>query len=154
MKSTSKYYHFLLILILLGLNFQGLAQSELNKEQVYRVTAFQKGNPHVQSVSNEVLVQPSLKFYIPNAFTPNGDGLNDTFGVIGEGVIDYNIQIYDRWGKLIFQSNGSNAEWDGTFENKVVPTGVYVYQISGTGQSKDGKYKEFINQSGSITVVL
>ncbi|MBK9638415.1 MAG: gliding motility-associated C-terminal domain-containing protein [Bacteroidetes bacterium] len=46
-------------------------------------------------------IVPAISFYIPNTFTPNGDGMNDTFGIAGEGVQDFSMQIFNRWGQLI-----------------------------------------------------
>lgn len=89
--------------------------------------------------------------YVPTAFTPNGDGLNDEFGPTGDGVEGYSMQIFDRWGKLIFQTRDQNQLWDGTLGSAKVPEGVYVYRIlysySSQGEQKD------IKLSGSITLV-
>ena len=56
-------------------------------------------NNDVISVSNTIEVNPELYLYIPNAFTPNDDGLNDSFGALGHGVKDYHLVIYNRWGQ-------------------------------------------------------
>jgi len=70
----------------------------------------------------------SCEFFIPNAFSPNGDGENDLFRVRGEGVTNYNIRIYDRWGNRVFDSKDINEIWDGSANNK----GVYVYYLKAT----------------------
>jgi gliding motility-associated-like protein len=70
------------------------------------------------------------KFYIPNAFTPNGDGINDLFSPIDYGQNQLiSIQIFNRWGKLLFESEDAEAGWDGTYNNKPQPLATYVYQI-------------------------
>lgn len=69
-------------------------------------------------------------YYTPNAFTPNGDGINDVFHPIGN-VIDlesYDFNIYDRWGQVIFRSNDPYEGWDGTSGGKELPNGVYVFR--------------------------
>jgi gliding motility-associated-like protein len=69
-------------------------------------------------------------FYTPNAFTPNGDGINDVFQPIGN-VIDlesYDLAIYDRWGQLIFQTKDPWTGWDGTAGGSIMPNGVYVFR--------------------------
>ena len=69
---------------------------------------------------------------IPSLFTPNGDGLNDIWEIGGiEDFPDAEINIYNRWGQLIFKSSGNyfGNEWDGTFNNKLLPFAVYYYTI-------------------------
>ena len=65
----------------------------------YRVTAVNKTDNDICSVSNIVKVNPELYMYVPNAFTPNDDGLNDSFGALGYGVKNYHLVIYNRWGQ-------------------------------------------------------
>lgn len=120
----------------------------------YRVTAYQKENNQVVSMSNEVEIVPAAVIYVPNAFTPNGDGLNDSFGGVGEGITDYTMQIFDRWGNMLFESNSIDIQWDGNYKNEVVPTGVYVFKLSAKGPGLNGKSKKLINTTGSVTVVI
>ncbi|MBI3509605.1 MAG: PKD domain-containing protein [Bacteroidetes bacterium] len=82
--------------------------------------------------SLEVIVEPEFTFYIPNAFTPNGDGINDGFYGTGIGITSYNIWIFDRWGNLIFQTNDMNQAWDGTVQGKsgtICQEDVYVWKV-------------------------
>lgn len=76
-------------------------------------------------------VDPLFTFYVPNAFTPDDDGLNDSWGPSGQNFEyeSYNVQIYDRWGKLIWQTDNPTKYWDGTSQNsgKEVKQGMYVY---------------------------
>lgn len=68
--------------------------------------------------------------FVPNAFTPNGDSKNDLFKVAGtELVIDFKLIIYNRYGQPIFTTNDKNKPWDGTFKNRQVPQGNYVYLL-------------------------
>jgi gliding motility-associated-like protein len=67
--------------------------------------------------------------YIPNSFTPNGDGLNDVFLPVGYGLTEIRLSIYDRWGHRIFTSNKDNTGWDGTSNAKLCEQGVYIYQL-------------------------
>jgi gliding motility-associated-like protein len=68
--------------------------------------------------------------YIPNAFTPNGDSLNDWWGVKGEGFLYYDMEVYDRWGKRILEGRFTDENaWDGTYNGRKVPTGLYVYKV-------------------------
>lgn len=79
----------------------------------------------------EVDVQPEYTFYVPNAFTPNGDGLNDSFFPSGTGINydDFRMFIYNRWGELIYQTD--DAPWDGRVVGspEVAQQGVYVWKV-------------------------
>ncbi len=140
------------IMIMLLLIVNSIAQNSIANK--YRITAYQKENNPIMSVSNEVEIIPAAALYIPNAFTPDGDGLNDTFGGVGEGITDYNIQIFDRWGNLLFESNDINKQWDGNYKNELAPSGVYVFKVNAKGQGKDGKSKKLINKTGNVTLVI
>ncbi len=85
---------------------------------------------------------------IPNAFTPNGDGKNDTYRILAKGVIDFKLSIYNRWGQLIFVSTDINIGWDGTYKGLPQPDGEYSYFFNIGYQN--GK-KE--NHSGAITLL-
>ena len=70
------------------------------------------------SIIKQVDIKPAYVLYIPNAFTPNSDGLNDGFKAIGVGVAQFNLQVFDRWGALIFETNDINNSWDGSVKGK------------------------------------
>ena len=79
------------------------------------------------------VITSNENIYIPNTFTPNGDGVNDAFSILGPGIVlIHTFAIYDRWGELIFYTentspNQPNALWDGTFKGTDVNQGVYAY---------------------------
>ena len=85
----------------------------------------------VDKVSNPVKSYPPFHFYIPNTFTPDGDGLNDSFSGIGEGFVSYEMFIYNRWGEQIFHSDQYNTRWGkgarGALDS--VQNDVYAYKI-------------------------
>ena len=88
-------------------------------------------------------------YFIPNSFSPNGDGLNDYFGAIGvANQRDYNLQIYNRWGELIFESFDPNFKWDGTFHNLYCPDGVYVWKLYCVNANN-----QFSNKNGYVTLL-
>jgi len=68
-------------------------------------------------------------FYVPNAFTPNGDGINDVFRVYGSGFISFNLKVFDRWGEKVFETSDPNIGWDGTFRGELLPPDVFVYYV-------------------------
>ncbi|HPZ36805.1 MAG TPA: gliding motility-associated C-terminal domain-containing protein, partial [Bacteroidales bacterium] len=80
---------------------------------------------------NDVTVNPSIIFYIPNAFTPNEDDKNEFFIPFGFNVspLEYEFRIYDRWGKQLFYTTDINVGWDGTYKGEYVKQDVYVYMV-------------------------
>ena len=81
------------------------------------------------STSRDILIRPLTTLYVPNAFTPNGDGINDYFGPKGIGIDldDFEMYIYDRWGKLIFMTKDINILWDGKVMGSDLYAGEDVY---------------------------
>jgi gliding motility-associated-like protein len=98
-----------------------------------------------------VVVEPEFTFYIPSAFTPNGDGLNDEFYGKGENISEYEMSIYDRWGNLVFFTDTADKHWDGKVENsdEGILMDVFVYKIN----VKEGDNKQFHNFTGTVTIV-
>jgi gliding motility-associated-like protein len=70
------------------------------------------------SIIKLVIIKPAYTIYIPNAFTPNSDGVNDGFKAVGVGIAQFKMQVFDRWGALIFESNDINTGWDGSVNGK------------------------------------
>lgn len=89
--------------------------------------------------------------YIPNAFTPNADGLNDVFQPKGMGwkPDQYEFLIYDRWGSLIFKTKDYTQGWDGNLKGSQCPTDVYVYKIKAVSSAYSSR-KEF---AGHVTLI-
>lgn len=85
----------------------------------------------VNSDSITIYVDNQTTCFIPNSFTPNGDGVNDVFQPMIYGLDNYQIRIFDRWGEIIFESNNGQQGWDGLHKGTAVQEGTYVYQISG-----------------------
>lgn len=77
----------------------------------------------------------SVIVFIPNAFTPNGDGINDVFKVTDRNFQSFNIWIYNRWGQQVFQSNDSKFSWDGKLNGEELQSGSYPYIIRGVGKN-------------------
>lgn len=69
------------------------------------------------------------KMHIPTAFSPNGDGFNDTFEIFNSKDQIVNLKIYNRWGEVIYKSDGYNEPWNGTYKNEPAPSGSYPYII-------------------------
>jgi len=88
--------------------------------------------------------------YIPNIFSPNGDGdpRNNTLGVIGEGIRNVLFTVYDRWGEKIFESQDQSIGWDGKYKGKDMDQGVYVYMA--VIELLNG---EMVTRKGNVTLV-
>lgn len=97
---------------------------------IYEVTAT---NAAGCSTSDSMEVFKNCYLDIPNAFTPNGDGVNDYFlprQLLSKSLSKFYMKIFDRWGQLIFETTSLNGRgWDGKFNDKAQPGGVYVYII-------------------------
>ncbi|MFM2387793.1 MAG: hypothetical protein RL660_2550 [Bacteroidota bacterium] len=102
--------------------------------------------------ADTVMVKSDCYLNIPNAFTPNGDGMNNRFiplDMLSSGVTSFNMEIYNRWGEQVFVTNNINSSgWDGKFGNKPQPMGVYVYMINVA--FKNGTSKKF---TGNVTLI-
>lgn len=94
----------------------------------FRVTSEKDGCRLNDSVNVTVLKEDY--FYIPSAFTPNNDGTNDVFKPTINSISEYSMQVFNRWGQLIFQTNNTLEGWNGRFHNTAQPNGVYVYIIN------------------------
>lgn len=103
--------------------------------------------------TDSVIVIPS-QVYLPNAFTPNGDQLNDVLRPIGPtgGIMNFNLLIFNRWGQLVFEGNDINESWDGNIRNEPAPPGVYVYRVTYDVELDFGVYKD-IELKGYVTLL-
>ncbi|NJN77032.1 MAG: gliding motility-associated C-terminal domain-containing protein [Saprospiraceae bacterium] len=91
--------------------------------------------------------------YVPNAFSPNNDGINDNFKVYTNCTLgNYNLKIYDRWGGIVFESNDFNNGWDGTKHGQNLNDGVYVWVLTFQAPNERGIVETMV-KSGSLTLV-
>jgi gliding motility-associated-like protein len=86
--------------------------------------------------------------FVPNAFTPNGDGKNDVLYVYGTNIKSLTLTIYDQYGEMIFRSESKSSGWDGTYKGKIEPVGVYMYFVEAI--MNDG---QTVTKKGSITLL-
>ena len=98
--------------------------------------------------SVEVIIEAGLEIFIPNVFSPNGDGTNDELFVRGSSFKDFNFRIYNRWGEMIFETTDRLIGWDGKQNGKPLDPGVFVYQlIYSDWQNMEGE------RSGNVTLI-
>lgn len=116
-----------------GLSDPGAAEpmaSPVNTTWYYLTSTSPIGCQSIDSVLLTVIFDPIVEF--PNAFSPNGDGLNDFFSVIVRGPVSVEAyRVYNRWGEIVFESNSPESGWDGTYRGKTQETGTYVFHFLG-----------------------
>ncbi|MEE1945667.1 PKD domain-containing protein [Pedobacter sp. KR3-3] len=96
----------------------------------------------------DLVILKNASLFVPNAFSPNGDGTNDEFVVSITNLKKYHLFIYSRLGENLFQTTSIFENWNGTYNNKPVPVGVYFYVIMGKNiANQDVKY------TGSLTLI-
>ena len=89
--------------------------------------------------------------YVPDIFTPNDDGINDTFVPLPIFTSTYQLLIFNRWGEIVFESNDPDTRWDGSVRGKTIAPAVYTYQVRYT--SLDFPERGTIVKSGTVTVL-
>ncbi|MBK9284881.1 MAG: gliding motility-associated C-terminal domain-containing protein [Sphingobacteriaceae bacterium] len=99
----------------------------------------------IDTLFKVIEVRDEFAIFIPNTFTPNGDNLNDIFNVKGVGMKaeGYSMEIYDRWGSLIYSTKEITKGWDGTVKGLFAENGVYVYKIKAQSSNGEGR-KEYV----------
>ena len=113
----------------------------------YRLIAL--SNDSIESTSNTISVEKPYALYAPNAFSPDGDGINDYFNVVGQGLSNYIIEVYNRSVQMVFKSTRLDNQWDGKFQQINSPPGTYVYKIKTTDFGVDLK----LIKSGTVSLV-
>lgn len=95
--------------------------------QVQLITIDNKGC--VDTTLKQIDIKPTSTFYVPNSFTPNKDGVNDSFRPYFTNLTDLDVMIYDRWGTKIYEYTNLDGGWDGSFKGNMAQSEVYVYKI-------------------------
>lgn len=105
------------------------------------------------SIEKTISVKEKITIYLPSAFTPNGDGINDEYCPAYSNIKKYEIHIFDRWGKKLWESHNIDECWNGIYQGELLPIGVYtyiVYYLAG-----DESFNNSPNLlKGTITVLL
>ena len=98
--------------------------------------------------STELEIVEPLQVFIPNSFSPNGDGLNDEFALKLQGVSAFVFRIFDRWGNLVFETNEPNFNWQGYFNGEPLKQDVYVFNLQAEGYNR-----QVVKKMGSIMLM-
>ncbi len=106
---------------------------------LYTVTAFTGTCSSTDSVQVSEDCPPQLSFYVPNAFSPNGDGFNDNFGPeVTHLPATFHMRVFDRWGGLLYETDNPAAQWDGSAKGESLPVGIYLYTVEVDGELRAG----------------
>lgn len=134
----------------------GFTSAEQNPTHIYQtdglfritLTAFSKNGCENSITQGDLIIKKNASTFVPNAFSPNGDGINDELVVGVTNLKKYRIQIYNRLGTQVFFTDNIFENWNGTFKGNELPVGVYYYVILGTNLSNNN-----VKYSGSITLL-
>ena len=116
-----------------------------NNDGFYIIQVYHEVNgcvSDIQSTSVNISDCPLELIYIPNSFTPDGDEVNQVWQpVFTEGFdpYDFNMFVINRWGEVVWESNDATASWDGTYNGKICPDGVYFYKVTFGNLDNDSK---------------
>jgi gliding motility-associated-like protein len=90
---------------------------------------FNQGAPCFDTICDSLFISFAELIGVPNAFSPNGDGINDVVTVEGKGIVKLEFRIYNRWGQQVFFGTDQRVGWDGTFNGEPQPMEVYTYTV-------------------------
>ena len=90
--------------------------------------------------------------FMPSAFTPNNDGLNDVLVAVGSEVSSFRMLVYNRWGQQVFSTSARQQGWDGRYNGKDCASGVYAYSVEYRGLGADGKVRPYL-LTGTVTLI-
>ena len=114
----------------------------------YIIVEDDKGCTDISAVAI-VRTVPKTELFVPSSFTPNNDDHNEIFVIKGQNIVAYHLQIYNRWGMLLFESNNMAKGWDGMYQNKKIQEGSYFYHIEVLGEDE-----KIFNKTGIVQVIF
>jgi trimeric autotransporter adhesin len=98
----------------------------------YVLTGYNSKNCKYNDTLTVCVIQDCGEMFVPNAFSPNADGVNDILYVRGRCLKNFTFQIFNRWGEKVFETSDQNSGWDGTYKDEPMNTAVFVYRLEGT----------------------
>ena len=127
--------------------FEPVFEPNLEDDQLVTLEVL---HPSGCSATKVDFYEPPLNVFVPTAFTPDGDGLNDIFKAEGTFITEFEMWVFDRWGNTVFHTNNPDMGWDGSEAdvNFAVENSVYSYRIVAKGFND-----QLIDKKGSVTVV-
>ncbi len=108
----------------------------------------------LNSATNATQVFPDVSAFVPNTFTPNGDGTNDSLIVLVQGAyVNYKFQVFDRWGEVVFESNTPNQSWDGKQNSTDQPAGTYFTKLEAEFFAKNDSLLYVAAKTGFVNLL-
>ena len=109
----------------------------------YRVDVINEGGCKSSDDITITAVCNGSNYFLPNTFSPNGDGKNETFRAYGNAIAGVSMKVFNQWGELIYEGSEYTTGWDGKFKGKLQPMGVYFYVfkiklVNGTESNRKG----------------
>ena len=134
----------------------GQTSTDMNPEHMYTgtgnfdvtLTVFKSNVCNASVTKGTFMISELAAIFIPNTFTPNNDAVNDEFVVNMSNIRTYRIQIFNRYGILMYASDDFVQNWNGTYKNEQVPEGTYYYKVDAMDFDNNP-----INKSGSVTIL-
>lgn len=134
---TMKAILLFIILLAAAGTFSQTNSGNSDNQVAYRIVAYKNIDNSIQSISNIVEVAKKLNIQVPNAFSPDGDGINDEFMIVHEGIEEFSMDIYNRWGELVYHSEDLQAPWTGMYDGSDCQQDAYVYVIKARGLEEE-----------------
>ncbi|HAW52724.1 MAG TPA: hypothetical protein DCX54_10415, partial [Flavobacteriales bacterium] len=122
--------------------------SKNRDNRVYYVIGTDSNNCHNMD-SVIISLNPRVVIFVPTAFSPNGDGYNDVLKVETKGIERFEFEVYDRYGRTVFETRDFDGEWDGTYEGELLGKDVFMFRIT----AKPFKSGIPIEQAGQISLI-
>lgn len=116
----------------------------------FKVAGIPYVNLPLEVYSNILTIKPAPSIFLPTAFTPNGDGMNDEFLAQGKGIVEFEMVIYDKWGGIIFESKDITQGWKGLQPDNDTPSmmGNYIYKVKAKN-----KHDKTIEKTGVVSLI-
>ncbi|MCW3078527.1 MAG: hypothetical protein JWO32_3136 [Bacteroidetes bacterium] len=114
----------------------------------YHVKGYNSSQCYSNDTINVIVIDDCGEMFVPNAFSPNGDGANDKLYVRGLCLETLTFLVFNRWGEKVFETNDKSIGWDGTYKGELLNTGVFVFRLE--GKTYDGKG---YSMKGNVTLV-
>lgn len=127
---------------------------EVEEAGIYTAIVENEGCETMATVRVQSSSCGEIQVFIPNVFSPNEDGVNDVFLPIPNpaySIVDYQVQVYDRWGKLVFQSQSIDQGWDGRVNGRLAPSAVYVFLMEVTFDDQGESFRQQF--SGDVSLI-
>ena len=147
-----------LVLDATSLNATSYRWQDGTEEPTLRVTNPGDYGVFVGNECEQILLESTVtecricQIYVPNAFSPNDDGINDKFRPFSDcELLDFNIRIFNRWGDLVFESTNPEEGWEGEFNGKLLNMGTYIWMLQ-FNVNEDGNLR-LVEMSGDVTIL-